>query len=140
MSKRQENIKELLRILKKEFGVSQKKIAERIGLSAQQMSYHLNSSSELDKDIYENLLSQINRFGIISDLHSGELKTINEKPTEYNSSNPITEEEKKILELIKAEGYNYQTLSRDLIAIKNIKQLVVEPGDKKEEKEKVKTY
>lgn len=64
MSKRQDKIKELLETLKEEYGVSQAKIAKRIGLSPQQMNYHLNSSPELDLDIYNKILGQINRFDI----------------------------------------------------------------------------
>lgn len=60
MSKRQDFIKELLEKAKKE-GISQAYVSRRVGMTPQNLGYHLNEAAELDLDIYNSIIKVIGR-------------------------------------------------------------------------------
>lgn len=57
MSKRQDEVKKLI----DESGLSQSWVAQRLGYTAQNLSYHLNQSAELDRDLYDKILNLLDR-------------------------------------------------------------------------------
>lgn len=60
MSKRQDLVKEWIK-LAKESKISQAFIANRLGLTAQNLNYHLNESPELDLDIFNKIKSELSK-------------------------------------------------------------------------------
>lgn len=61
MSKRQDLVKEWIR-LAKESKISQAFIANRVGLTAQNLNYHLNESPELDLDLFNKIKTELSKF------------------------------------------------------------------------------
>jgi phage repressor protein C with HTH and peptisase S24 domain len=68
MSTRQDKAKEII----EKSGLSQAWVAQRLGYTAQNLSYHLNQAAELDRDIYEKILNLLERIGKITETESSE--------------------------------------------------------------------
>lgn len=66
MSKRQDEVKRII----EESGLSQSWVAQKLGYTAQNLSYHLNQSAELDRDLYEKILNLLERIGKITEAES----------------------------------------------------------------------
>lgn len=78
MSKRQDLVREWLKKAK-ESKISQAFLAHRLGMTAQNLSYHLNESSELDLDIFNKIKTELKKFVDISDNDISDLEHREEK-------------------------------------------------------------
>jgi SOS-response transcriptional repressor LexA len=86
MSKRQDLVKEWIK-LAKESKISQAFIANRVGLTAQNLNYHLNESPELDLDIYNKIKLELNK---LIDLPGVELEILEHREKkQFTVSYPI---------------------------------------------------
>lgn len=97
MSKRQDYIKELLEKAKKE-GISQAYVSRRVGMTPQNLSYHLNEAAELDFDIYNSIVKVIGR---VIELEDEDLK---EPRTKYIAIDEIEKHDSREAIHYKIEG------------------------------------
>jgi phage repressor protein C with HTH and peptisase S24 domain len=80
MSKRQEIVKEWLRLVKDE-GLSNAFIARRLRMTPQNLNYHLNESPELDFDLFKAIEKEIKKYMQVDETEPDNItKPINNEP------------------------------------------------------------
>lgn len=86
MSKRQDLVKDWIKRAK-EAKISQAFLAHRLGMTAQNLNYHLNESPELDLDIFNKIKNEIKKFIDVQDYDSSIMEHREEK--QFTVSYPI---------------------------------------------------
>lgn len=86
MSKRQDLVKDWIKKAK-EAKISQAFIAHRLGITAQNLNYHLNESPELDLDIFNKIKIELKKFIDVTEIETPEMEHREDK--RFTVSYPI---------------------------------------------------